>query len=209
MTETQGLTNTGGAVLMIKDMRKMATLAIITGASCAVPMVQQQVLAAAQSQVAQRAPMAPISVGQWFNSFDQIMRANIITMQEKEQCDGLLAQAIMPNFDKGSARNLLSGLSSRYVRASHLLDAIPKTAQTKQLYEGYAWYYVETAKLFQTYLKLIDNPMGLAATDDSGQLLAPQLLQKKEQLIKVREALVALDQKVRNENGVSTPAIGM
>lgn len=192
--------------LTIKLMRSLATLALIT---LAVPMVQQNVLAAPQSQVAQRAPISPVSVGQWFSNFDQIMRANIITMQEKEQCDGLLAQAIMPNFDKNSARNLLSGLSARYVRASHLLDVMPKVVQTKQLYEGYAWYYVETAKLFQTYLKLIDNPMGLAATDDNGQLLAPQLLQKKEQLIKVREALVALDQRVRNENGVSTPAIGM
>ncbi len=190
---------------MIKNLRSLAALALV---ACSVPMIQSVVLAAPQT-VAQRAPIAPVTVGQWFTKFDQVMHTNIITMQEKEQCDGLLAQAIMPNFDKGTARTLLSGLSGRYVRASQMLDAMPKMAQTKQLYEGYAWYYLETSKLFQTYLKLIDNPMGLAATDESGQLLAPQLVQKKEQLIKVREALIALDQKVRNENGVTTPAIGM
>ncbi len=184
-------------------------LAALTLVASTLPMVQVAVMAAPQAKVAQRAPIAPVTVGQWFTNFDQIMRSNIITMQEKEQCDGLLAQAIMPNFDKGAARNLLSGLSNRYVRASHLLDAMPKTAPTKQLYEGYTWYYAETAKLFQTYLKLIDNPMGLAATDESGQLLAPQLLQKKEQLIQVRQALIALDQKVRNENSIAVPAIGM
>lgn len=177
--------------------------------ACLVSMIPLAAVANPPAKVAAKAPIAPVTVGQWFNNFDQVMRSNIITMQEKEQCDGLLAQAIMPNFDKGAARTLLSGLSSRYVRASHLLDAMPKMAQTKQLYEGYTWYYAETAKLFQTYLKLIDSPMGLASTDDSGQLLAPQLLQKKEQLIKVREALIALDQKVRNDNAVNTPAIGM
>lgn len=192
---------------MIKNFYgvKFITLSL---AIASVPAVQLSVSAAPQT-VAQRAPMTAMSVGQWFASFDQIMRTNIISMQEKEQCDGLLAQAIMPNFDKSAARTLLSGLSTRYVRASHLLDAMPRMAQTKQLYEGYTWYYAETAKLFQTYLKLIDNPMGLAATDDSGQLLAPQLLQKKEQLIQVRQALIALDQKTRNENSIATPAIGM
>jgi hypothetical protein len=190
-------------------MFKSSHLAKIALLTCSVSMIPLAAVANPPAKVAQRAPIAPVTVGQWFNNFDQIMRTNIITMQEKEQCDGLLAQAIMPNFDKGSARTLLSGLSARYVRASHLLDAMPKMAQTKQLYEGYTWYYVETAKLFQTYLKLIDNPMGLAATDESGQLLAPQLLQKKEQLIKVREALIALDQRVRNDNAIATPAIGM
>ncbi|MBX9720935.1 MAG: hypothetical protein K2X81_06045 [Candidatus Obscuribacterales bacterium] len=190
--------------MMIKNI----LVALVLGAST-VPMVQEAVVAAPQAKVAQRAPMAAVSVGQWFTNFDQIMRSNIITMQEKEQCDGLLVQAIMPNFDKASARNLLTGLSNRYMRGAQQLDAMAKMPQTKQLYEGYAWYYAETAKLFQTYLKLIDNPMGLAATDESGQLLAPQLVQKKDQLIQVRQALIALDQKVRNENAIATPAIGM
>lgn len=158
---------------MVRNLRVLAVLGLMV---CS---FQGAAMAAPQGKVAQRAPISAVTVGQWFNNFDQIMHSNIITMQEKEQCDGLLAQAIMPNFDRGSARNLLSGLSTRYMHASQLLDAMPRMAQTKQLYEGYTWYYAETAKLFQTYLKLIDNPMGLAAADESGQLLAPQLCKER------------------------------
>jgi hypothetical protein len=156
----------------------------------------------AQQGMQQQAPKT-VSIGEWFNRYDMVRYRAQMNPAERKKADEMLSKGlslIVPGEEKQSTQALLLSLVQRYQRAANELKTLPMIKPTQQLHQGYYQYFVTAGKLFSDYVAVQNN---LFATDQSGQLLSANLLQRKQGLETLERSCKQLDGQLRQQYNIA------
>jgi hypothetical protein len=167
---------------------------------------QGQVPGVAMSAAGKRGAGAQraMSVGQWFNAYDNIRHQAQMSPSERQRADSLMSRGLsilMPGDEKVATKALLSNMVVRYGTACQQLKSLPQMPQTTNLHHMYYNYFANAGQLFADYVRVQDNLFIKDAA--TGQPLASSLLQRKQMLEGLEHQCKQLDGQTRAAFGVA------
>ena len=141
-------------------------------------------------------------IGQWFYRYDQIRRGAQMNPQERVRADNLMSKGlsiVVPGPEKAITGQLLVKLVNRNKVAADQMKLLPLYKETEQLHRGYYQYFASAQSLFSDYLKVQND---ILARDQSGRMIAGQLMGRKQELASLDENNKALDAQLRQQFGI-------
>jgi len=102
----------------------------------------------------------PQSIADWFKKYDQIRRNAEMTLGEKLQMRSIVDKGLNGVKQTKSNSALAQRMISKYAQAGSAMQNLAAVAETKELQDGYAHYFVDAEQLIKECLESQPNDSG-------------------------------------------------